>query len=180
MPRDASANRACASARPTASRIPGGQTATKRTRPAEACTITCTRLPLLVKVARCEFDLGSRNLRSMRRASADRRARRSVPASRQPSRACAFFARMAFGCTGAEAHRPSCSERCAALDLRPGRSFFDLSGAELFVPEAQWSAEYHACESARRSIAASGAASTQTLSSCVIMHVSSQRRLTRP
>jgi hypothetical protein len=173
MPWVASAYRASSSARDTRPRIEAGHTATIRTPSAVVCKATCTRtrVPSIVNVARAGRAIGLRNVRSMCRASAERSARRSGAAATGDFDA----GTRGFGCRSRSADRVwSCGSATRAARSQLGMEVWGCAdeGCTHF-PCARCSAEYHACDSARRSIAASGAVRMLKPSCSVIMPASS-------
>ncbi len=170
MPHRASEKRASCSAFATAARTGEAQRAINAIREPETFKQTCTRdwLPSIVNVARLVRLRGSRNRSSILRASRDGTARRSEQAPRT-GRDSLPFPRA----TGASAARGLSSEECDTVALLPPFRCTVAGGLDGACADAREAltckAEYHACESARRSIAASGAPITLNPSCCVIM-----------
>ena len=146
-----------------------------RTPAAVVCSATCTRaaVPSIVNVPRFRRATGLRNARSIRRASGDRSARRSGTA-----RAPAFDVaeRRAAPAPSRVNWRRSCDGLWCSVRKRAGTCAGASGDARCGAfARAICSAEYQACESARRSVAASGAVRILKPSCCVIMAASCAR-----
>jgi hypothetical protein len=144
--------------------------------------MTCTRtLPRPNEnVARRTWASGLEKARSIRRASAERRDRRWSAFAQASSTAIPADLRGAAWTRSAGTPLRGDVTRAWAgrtdPDAAAGRPLADATVARCRL-EANPSAVYHACESARRSIAPSGAARMLTSSCCVIMAPSSQERV---
>lgn len=147
----------------------GAQTATSVTRDPEVRNETCTRdrVPSIVNVARCSRRRTLKKLRSILTASDERSALRSGGGTPR-----AVVARCATRGLGANGRAGDCAAlRSGGLSRLPAALLAGVAAGAACSWRAllRCKAEYHACESARRSIAASGAVNTLTRSCCVIM-----------
>ena len=171
-PRPARAKEARASARATSVRFAGEQSAISRSPSSRFCIMTCTRAPPLstVNVARAG-GCGRAKARSICDARRECRRRRSAAASALSAAFCVTTSRTA----GSAERRKGVFESGNSAGRSNARAFGDAAGAAAATERlrAKPSAEYQACESSRRSIAATGADKTPARSSSVIMAPSS-------